>query len=270
MRKLAVIALTLVLTAALLAPWIAPFDPARPLDIVGLKNSAPSLAHLFGTDSYSRDILSRVMFGARTSLTVAFLATILAITFGCVWGGLAAMLQRNTGRAMMLVVDTVRSVPRMLLFLVAVVLLGTLSPPMLAVLLGASAWPATSRLIYTLVRDMTSREFVEAAHSVGASNWRVFTHHLAPHLLGPIVASGALLLADCLAVESGLSFLGLGVRPPQPSWGNMVQDALPYLGSAWWVAAVPCTCLLVTVLAAANIADDTHVRKIRLQRRDSR
>lgn len=171
---------------------------------------------------------------------------------------------------MMLIVDAIRSVPRMLLFLVAVVLLGSLTPPMLAILLGASAWPTTSRLIYTLVRNLKSREFVEAAHSVGGSNWRVFAHHLLPHTVGPIVASGALLLADCLAVESGLSFLGLGVRPPEPSWGNMVQDALPYLGSAWWVAAVPCACLLVTVLAAANIADESHAKITRIQRRNRR
>lgn len=259
MRRVAIVALSLIVTAALLAPWIAPFDPALQLDITALKNNAPSLSHLLGTDAYSRDILSRVLFGARTSLTVAFLATIVAIVFGSLWGGFAATVGGSIGDTMMLVVDTVRSVPRMLLFLVAVVLLGTLSPIALALLLAASAWPATSRLVYTLVRDMRSREFVEAAHSIGSTQFRVFVHHLLPHTLGPIAASGALLLADCLAVESGLSFIGLGVRPPAPSWGNMVQDALPYLGSAWWVAAVPCTCLLVTVLAAAKIADESQM-----------
>ena len=267
MRRLAVATLSVVVVAALLAPWIAPFDPARQLDITGLRNGAPSFAHWLGTDAFSRDILSRALFGARVSLTVAFLATFLAILLGCLWGGGAAMSGPGTGSAMMVFVDTMRSVPRILLFLVAVTLLGTLTPAALAVLLGASAWPTTSRLVYTLVRDLRSREFVEAAHSVGASHWRVFLQHLAPHTLGPIAASGALLVADCLAVESGLSFLGLGVRPPAPSWGNMVQDALPSLSSAWWVAAVPCACLLVTVLAAANIVDEVHAGKIRLLNR---
>ncbi|MEP6779926.1 MAG: ABC transporter permease [Gemmatimonadaceae bacterium] len=260
MRRTAIAALSIVVLAALLAPWIAPFDPTRQLDIVALKNATPSFVHLLGTDAYSRDILSRALFGARTSLTIALFATSIAIVFGSLWGGLAAMSSKQSGDAMMLVVDTIRSVPRMLLFLVTVVLLGSLTPPMLAIMLGASAWPATSRLIYTIVRDLKTREFVEAAQSVGASSWRIFRHHLIPHTLGPIAASSALLLADCLAVESGLSFLGLGVRPPDPSWGNMVQDALPYLGSAWWVAAVPCSCLLVTVLAAANVADETHTK----------
>ena len=266
MRRVAIIVLSIVVLAALLAPWIAPFDPTQQLDIVALKNATPSFAHLLGTDAYSRDILSRALFGARTSLTVAWFATIIAIVFGSLWGSVAAMSNKQIGEAMMLVVDTIRSVPRILLFLVTVVLLGSLTAPMLAILLGASAWPATSRLIYTIVRDLRSREFVEAAHSVGASSWRVFVHHLAPHTLGPIAAASALLLADCLAVESGLSFLGLGVRPPEPSWGNMVQDALPYLGSAWWVAAVPCACLVVTVLAAANIVDESHAKLFRNRR----
>ncbi|MDQ6612694.1 MAG: ABC transporter permease [Gemmatimonadota bacterium] len=264
MRRLAIATLSVVVMGALFAPYIAPFDPTRQLDITALVNGAPSAAHLLGTDAYSRDILSRVLFGARVSLTVAFLASLVAIVLGSLWGGLAAMLGARIASGMMVFVDTVRSVPRILLFLVAVTLVGTLTPVMLALLLGAAAWPTISRLVYTLVRDLRSREFVEAAQSVGASPARVFLQHLAPHTVGPIAASAALLVADCLAVESGLSFLGLGVRPPAPSWGNMVQDALPALSSAWWVAAVPCACLLVTVLAAANIVDDVHAQKIQL------
>ena len=245
--------------AALLAPFVAPYDPAHQLDIVGLKNQGPSVAHWLGTDAYSRDILSRVLYGARTSLMVATLATLVATLLGCVWGGVAATASGRTGHMLMLVVDVVRSIPRLLLFLVAVALAGVLTPPVLAILLGAAAWPATSRLVYALVRDTESRSFVEAARSSGASSARVLAVHVAPHLAGPLVASGALLLADILALESGLSFLGLGVRPPGASWGNMVQDALPYLGSAWWTVAVPCACLVVTVLSAASIAD--HLQK---------
>lgn len=262
-RNLATLLLAAAVLAALFAPIVAPFDPALQLDIVGLKNHSPSLQHLLGTDAYSRDILSRVLYGARTSLTVALLATLVATVLGVLWGGVAAIANARVATCMMLTVDVVRSVPRMLLFLVAVALAGALTPPLLAILLGAAAWPATSRMVYALVRDAESRSFVEAARSSGASSTRVFAHHIAPHLIGPLTASGALLLADVLALESGLSFLGLGVRPPGASWGSMVQDALPYLGSAWWTVAVPCVSLVVTVLSAATMADQLQKKALR-------
>lgn len=259
-QPVALVVLGLIVIAAILAPMVAPYDPAAQLDIVALRNTKPSLAHLLGTDAYSRDILSRVLFGARTSLLVAFLATIVATILGSIWGGTAASVRGGVGTVMMLAVDVVRSVPRLLLFLVVVALMGALTPTLLAILLGAAAWPATSRMVFALVREAESRPYVEAARSTGATRSRVFVRHVVPHLISPLTASGALLLADVLALESGLSFIGLGVRPPGASWGTMVQDALPYLGSAWWTAAVPCVCLVVTVLSAAGIADDLRNR----------
>jgi peptide/nickel transport system permease protein len=231
--------LLLIVALALLAPWVAPYDPAAQLDIVALKNSAPSLAHWLGTDPYSRDVFSRAVFGARTSLTVAALATLLATFVGCMWGACAASVSDQLGDALMSVVDVLRSVPRVLVFLSVSVLLGPLSAVTLALVLGATAWTGTSRLVYVLVRDISARPFVEAAQAVGASRWRVIQRHVMPQLLNPIVASGALLLADILAVEAGLSFIGLGVRPPGASWGSMLQDGLPFLQSAWWPLGSP-------------------------------
>jgi peptide/nickel transport system permease protein len=251
----AAIMLTVITAAGLLAPWIAPYDPAVQLDIVQLKNGAPSLAHWFGTDPYSRDILSRALFGARTSLTVAAVATLLATVIGCAWGVCAATVSNRVGDVMMSVVDVVRSLPRVLLFLCIAVVLGPLSAMTLALVLGATAWTGTGRLVYVLVRDVTARPFVEAARSIGASRLRVLQRHVMPQLLTPLAASGALLLADILAVEAGLSFIGLGVRPPAASWGGMLQDGLPYLQSAWWLTAAPSVLLIATVLSAAGIAD---------------
>jgi peptide/nickel transport system permease protein len=260
-RRLSIVALVVIVLCALLAPYIAPFDPAAQLDIASLKNSAPSLRHWLGTDSYSRDLLSRLLFGARTSLVVGSVATIIALALGTAWGGTAALAGKRAGAVMMLTVDVMRSVPRILLFLVAVALAGTLSPLFLAIVLGVAAWPVIARLTYTFAREATGRDFVEAARAVGSTRWSVLSRHVAPHLVGPLTAAGALLLADVLAVESGLSFLGIGVRPPAPSWGNMVQDALPYLGSAPWVAAVPCLALLVTVMAVTTLADAAYERR---------
>jgi len=202
MPRFSTIVFGAIVLLAILAPLVAPFGPAQQLDIVALKNRAPSVTHLLGTDAYSRDLLSRALFGARTSLFVAFAATTIATVVGTLWGGLAATVQ--------------------------------------------------------------SRSFVEAAHAAGSAPGRVFLRHIAPHLTGPLTAAGTLLLADILALESGLSFLGLGIKPPGASWGNMVQDALPYLGSAWWTAAVPCACLLVTVFSASALADQLQ----KMTRRD--
>lgn len=247
--------LATIAVAALLAPWIAPFDPAAQLDIVALKNAAPSTAHLLGTDPYSRDILSRALFGARTSLAVATIATTIAVVIGSLWGAGAASLSGRMGDVMMSTVDVLRSVPRILLFLGAVVLFGALSRLGLAIVLGLSAWTGIARLVYILVREQRVRPYIEAAHSLGVSSSRVLGRHIVPQLISPLGASGVLLLADMLALESGLSFIGIGIRPPSPSWGNMVQDALPYLRSAWWLAAVPCALLVTTVLCAASLAD---------------
>lgn len=263
MRRFPAVALGGVVLLAVFAPLVAPFGAAEQLDIVALKNSAPSASHWLGTDAYSRDILSRALFGARTSLFVAFVATMIATLVGSLWGGVAASTAGRLGEVMMLAVDVFRSVPRMLLFLVAVALAGALSPLWLAALLGLSAGPAISRMAFTLVRDIRSRSFVEAAQAAGGTPTRVFLHHVVPHLTGPFTAAGTLLLADILALESGLSFLGLGIRPPGASWGNMVQDALPYLGSAWWTAAVPCACLLATVLSASALAEQLQEKSRR-------
>ena len=258
----AAIVLIVLAAAGLLAPWLAPFDPAAQLDIVQLKNGAPSLAHWFGTDPYSRDIFSRAIFGARTSLTVAALATFLATVIGCAWGVCAASVGDRVGDVMMSVVDVVRSLPRVLLFLCVAVVLGPLSASTLALVLGATAWTGTGRLVYVLVRDVTARPFVEAARSIGASRMRLLQRHVMPQLVTPLAASGALLLADILAVEAGLSFIGLGVRPPAASWGGMLQDGLPYLQSAWWLTAVPSALLIATVLSAAGIADRLDLGRI--------
>lgn len=251
----AALALATIAAAGMLAPWIAPFDPAAQLDIVALKNAAPSAAHLLGTDAYSRDILSRALFGARTSLTVATIATTLAVVIGSLWGAGAASSPTRVGDVMMSTVDVLRSIPRILLFLGAVVLFGALSSTGLAVVLGLSAWTGMARLVYVLVREQRVRPYIEAARSLGLSSWSVFGRHVVPQLVAPLGASGVLLLADMLALESGLSFIGIGIRPPAASWGNMVQDALPYLRSAWWLAAVPCVLLVTTVLCAASVAD---------------
>lgn len=240
---------------ALLAPWLAPWDPAATPDPVGLANRPPGGAHPLGTDPYSRDVLSRALHGARTSLGVGLAAAGLALLVGTAWGMTAAVLPARLRELAMGLVDVLRGVPRLVVLLAVAAVPGLDAPPAVAVLLGLTTWMATSRLVFAQVRALEGREFVAAARALGASPGRVLARHLLPHVGDTLRASGALLVADLLALEAGLSFVGLGVRPPTASWGSMVQDGLEVLGTAPWTAAVPCACLVATVLALAVLAD---------------
>lgn len=241
--------------AALLAPVLAPYDPARQLDIVALQNRPPSLAHPFGTDPYARDVLSRALHAGRVSLGVAALGAAVATAIGAAWGTVAGAAGGAVDGLLMRLVDVVLGVPRVLLLLAVVALWGNVPPATLAVVLGLTAWPGTSRLVRARVAGLRGAEFVEAARALGASRMRVLTRHLPPHLVGTLTVAATLLFAELLALEAGLSFLGLGVRPPQASWGSMVQDGTPYLLDAWWTAAFPTACVIATVLAATAIGD---------------
>ena len=241
--------------AGTLAPLAAPFDPSAQLDVVALKNQPPSATHWLGTDPFSRDILSRVLHGARTALLIATTATGVALVAGALWAALAYAAGPRRGGWLLTMADAVRTVPRLLMLLCASAVVGNWAPMALAVLVGLSASPIICRVAHAQLTAISVRPFIESARALGASRARVVWRHLAPHLLAPLGATGALMLADVMALEASLSFLGLGVRAPHVSWGSMVQDALPFLGSAWWVAAAPCVCLMITVACASQVAD---------------
>lgn len=247
--------LTVVALGAVAAPWLAPHDPAAQLDIVRLKSAPPSGAHPLGTDPFSRDMLSRALHGARTSLGIGLLGAALAAAIATLWGGIAGWLPDAPGDGMMALVDTIRAIPRKIVLLAALLFFPHPSALTLAILLGATSWTTTSRVVFVQVRLLGTREFITATRALGASPARVLARHVVPHLAGTIGAASALLVADMLAVEAGLSFLGLGVRPPDASWGSILQDGVPYLTSAWWVAATPCVLLVLTVLSVSRLAD---------------
>lgn len=258
--QLAAATLGLVTLAALAAPWIAPFDPAAQLDVVALKHARPSAAHWLGTDAYSRDLLSRLLYGARTSLKIGGVGALLAAAIATVWGTTAAFLHPRAGDAMMGFVDLFRAIPRKIVLLSVLLLVPQPSLWLLAILLGATSWTTTSRVMYVHARVVRVQDFVASARALGVPPLRLLSRHVAPHLAGPLVSASAVLLADLLAMEAGLSFIGLGVRPPAASWGSILQDGVPYLASAWWVAAAPSVMLVLTVLSVAHLADVAHER----------
>jgi len=240
---------------ALLAPAIAPYRPSAQLDIVGLQNHPPSWRFLLGTDLFSRDVFSRLAYGARVSLGVGVLATVVSVALGAAVGAAAGYFGRATDAVLMRLVDVGLAVPRIFIVLVAVALGRPLAPVSLALLLGLTGWFATSRLVRAEVLSLREREFVEAARALGARPWRVIARHVLPGAAAVLVVAAALSVANMLLLEAGLSFIGAGVQPPLPSWGNMIADARDLLVSAPWLSLAPGLCITFVVLALHAVAD---------------
>lgn len=242
-------------TVALLAPWLAPYDPAWQFDLVRLRNTPPSASHWLGTDSFARDLLSRALFGARTSLVVGMVAAVVGMGVGTAGGVATAWLSPGVERLVLGGCDVLRTIPRLLWYLVVLLLVGALAPLALGGVVGLSASPTILRLVHGEARALRRRPFMEAARVLGTPLGRRLRVQLLPHVLPTVLASGVLLFSDAMALEAALSFVGLGVRPPTASWGNMVQEGIPVLESAWWVAAVPGAALVLAVGCAARVAD---------------
>ena len=236
---------------ALLAPVLAPYDPIAQPDIIGLKNMAPSLSHPFGTDSFSRDVLSRCMYGARISLSVATLATAITVTFGTLYGAIAGYLGGAVDAVLMRVVDAALAIPRVLLLIAILALWNGLPLWLLVVVLGATGWFGISRMVRAQVLSIKELDFVAAARAVGATGPRILLRHILPNVLPTIIVAATLGIGHVIILEAGLSYLGLGVQPPSASWGSIIQDGADQIGTAWWVSLFP-GLLIVTTAIACN------------------
>jgi peptide/nickel transport system permease protein len=241
--------------SAVLAPWLAGYDPTLQPDPVALRLVAPSWQHPLGTDPYSRDVLSRLLYGARVSLGVASGAMLLAATIGTALGALAAVLGGWVDALVSGVVDVLIAVPRLLVVIALVATFGALSPWWLVVLLGGSGWLSTARIVRAELRDNLQRDYVLAARALGATTWRITWQHLLPAVAPQVAVAAALALAAVIPLEAALSFVGLGVQPPLPSWGNILLDGADYLTSAWWLAVFPVAAITGTVGAALVLAE---------------
>lgn len=248
----AILALALI---ALLAPVLAPYDPVRQPDIVALESMAPSAAHPFGTDQYSRDVLSRVIHGARVSLAVGLLAALVAVTVGTAWGALAGWLGGRADTIMMRIVDAMLAIPRLLLLIVVAALWGRLPIPALVLVLGLTGWFGTSRLVRAQVLALKERDFVLGARALGVPGPRLLVRHVLPNALSPVIVAATLGVGGAIAVEAGLSYLGLGVRPPAASWGSIIADGAEDVGTLWWISLFPGLAIVATVMAFNALGD---------------
>jgi len=231
--------------AAAFHPWLAPYDPTR-LDVARILE-APSASHWLGTDELGRDVLSRLLYGAPVSLLVGFVAMGVAVTVGTLLGGVAGYYGGLVDAAAMRLVDLFQSIPTFFLILAAIAFLKP-SIWLIMVIIGFTGWMGVCRLVRAEVLSLKGREFVLAARVQGAGDLRILFRHLLPNAAAPVLVSATLGVAGAILVESSLSFLGLGVQPPQPSWGNMLAQARDNLQGGWWVALFPGLAIFVAVL----------------------
>ena len=247
--------LTFLVIVALAAPLIAPFDPNKQLDIVHLTNHAPSWTFLLGTDGVSRDVWSRTVFGARVSLGIGALGALVAVSLGTLVGAVAGYYQRWVDAVLMRGVDVGLALPRIFILLMAVALWDGLPFAALIIVIGLTSWFGTSRLVRAEVLSLRQRDFVVAARALGAGSGRVIFRHVLPNAAAPIIVSAALGVGNVLLLEASLSFLGIGVKPPDPTWGNMIADNAPSIYTAPWSTLFPGLAISLVVLSLNAVAD---------------
>jgi peptide/nickel transport system permease protein len=243
---------------AWLAPWIAPYAPDA-IDLAG-RRAPPSLAHWFGTDDLGRDLLARVLFGARVSLAIGVLAAGLTVALGAGIGAVAGWTGRWIDALLMRIADAVLAVPRLPLLMIASVIMRP-SIMTLILLVAAVSWMETARVVRAEVRSLAARGFVEAARAVGSGALASMWHHIRPNVMPTLVVATTLAVGRSILLESALSFFGVGVQPPTASWGNMLYQAQATMATEPWLALFPGVAILISVLTVNAIGERLNSRQ---------
>ena len=258
--RAATLVLALFVVAAVAAPLITTTDPGLQRDVVQTRFLPPlttdlhGVFHPLGTDRFGRDVWARLAYGARISLGTGVLAVLLSVVVGLAVGTVAGLWQRKVGIVLMALTDFGLALPRVVLLLLLAALWRP-SATLVILVLGLTGWMTVARLVYGETRALVVRPFVASAEALGAGKRRILWRHVVPNVLGPVIVSAALSLGNTIMLESGLSYLGLGVQPPTPSWGGMIASGRDTLVNAPWVAAAPGIALVLVVLATALLGD---------------
>jgi len=237
---------------AAFAPILARHDPAM-IDQSNLL-MPPSPVHPLGTDGLGRDLAARICYGGRISLSIGLIAVGIATLIGLILGSIAGFYGGFIDSLLMRFVDIMLCFPTFYLIL-AVAALARPSIFNIMVIIGLTSWMGTARLIRGEILSLKEREFIQAERAIGASNSRIIIRHLIPNAIGPVIVNATLSIGGAILVESGLSFLGLGVQPPTPSWGNILIESKSTLGVAWWITVFPGMAILITILGFNFIAE---------------
>lgn len=257
MAVIGLIVIALLLIGAAGAPWLAPFNPNEQFfDGLTLEGSPlpPSERFWFGTDTLGRDQFSRVLYGAGTSLIIGILANGAAVLIGTFLGVTAGYIRGAAGAAIMRFTDLMMAFPALLL---GIALASLLKPSLfiVALVIALVNWVQIARVVYAQTLALSEREFVEAARALGAGPWRILLRHLVPHLIPTVLVYGTLGIATTVLYEATLSFLGVGVQPPTPSWGKMIFESQSYYLTAPWLVFIPGAAILIVALAFNLVGD---------------
>ncbi len=238
---------------ALLAAWIAP----HPFDRINLDNRwlPPGSSHLFGTDELGRDVLTRIMYAGRISLAVGYVVAINISLLGMIVGAVSGFYGGKLDVVLMRLVDILLSIPTLPLYLILAALIPGGGVSRIVLIFSAFGWSTVARLVRGQILSLKTQDFVEAARAMGASETRIILRHLIPNALAPVIVAATLTVGNAILAESGLSYLGLGIQPPTPSWGNMLQRAQEYLWNASWLAIFPGVFIFITVLSFNFLGD---------------
>ncbi|HEY0562635.1 MAG TPA: ABC transporter permease [Methylophilus sp.] len=245
LAKTGFVIIVVIFILAMLAPIISPYDPDA-FDVKAILLE-PSMAHWMGTDGLGRDVLSRMLHGGRISLLVGLVAVGISTAIGIVLGAIAGYYRGWVDTVIMRLVDIMLSIPSFFLILAVIAFL-TPSIINIMIVIGLTSWMGVTRLVRAEFLSLSEREFVQASRTLGAKDARLIFTHLLPNSLTPIIVSSVLGVASAVLMESGLSFLGLGVQAPQASWGNILTDGKEYIQFAWWLSLYPGMAILITVL----------------------
>ncbi len=251
------VVVALVVLLALAAPLIAPYSPDEQMfDGLTLEGAPlpPSAQFLLGTDTLGRDLFSRLLYGARTSLVIGLVANGVAVSIGLMIGILSGYMRGLVGNALMRFTDLMMAFPALLL---AIVLAALLRPSLwiVAMVIALVNWVQVARIVYTETRGLVERDFILAERSLGAGHGRILFHHILPHLIPTAIVWGTLGIATTVLLEATLSFLGIGVQPPTPSWGNIIFESQSYFQAAPWLVFIPGAVILLTALSFNLVGD---------------
>ena len=255
-----VLTLGALIGVALLAPALAPFDPVQ-APALDQRLLPPSATHWLGTDGLGRDVFSRLLFGARVSLLLGVLSMSLAVVVGTLLGAIAGFYGGWWDTVVSRAVDVLLSIPRLVLLIVVVASLREPSLVAVIAVLAFTQWPQVSRLVRAEVLSLKEEPFVESGRAIGLSRLQVLGGHILPNALGPVIVAATLGVGDTIALEAGLSFLGLGVQPPTPSWGAMVAEGSSHIYTAWWIAAFSGLAIVAVVLVF-NLAGESLRKRL--------
>ena len=244
--------LVILCVVSLLTPWIAPYGYEEQDLILGA--TPPSAEHWLGTDIFGRDMLTRIMYGGRVSLTVGFIATGVALIIGVLWGAIAGFAGGRVDAVMMRIVDILYALPFMIFIVLLMVVFGR-NIFLLFFAIGAVEWLTMARIVHGQVMALRKQEFVEAAYSLGLSQWIIIRRHIIPNTLGPVIVYTTLTIPSVMLLEAFLSFLGLGIQPPQSSWGLLISYGVETMEEFPWLLIFPGLTLSLTLFALNFLGD---------------